>query len=96
MRQVFVYRDGKVVDKATAAPNPMELRRPVNLMKDLDPFVSMVDGSVIGSRMDRRAHNRRHGVIDVGDDKTVFQQKSPYNPRNVGEDIMRAIDECQS
>ena len=96
MRQVFVYRDGKVVDRAEAGPHPFERSRAVNVMSDLDPFVSMVDGTVIGSRTDRRAHNRRNGVIDVGDDKTVFKRKPAYEPKNVGADIVRAMEECQS
>ena len=96
MRQVFVFRDGKVVDRAEAGPHPREIRRSVNVVSDLDPFVSMVDGSVIGSRTDRRAHNKRNGVIDVGDDKTVFKRKAPHQPAGVGEDIKRAIEECQS
>lgn len=30
---------------------------------DIEPFVSPVDGSLIGSRSALREHNRRHGVV---------------------------------
>ena len=33
------------------------------VVNDIEPFVSPIDGSVIGSRTDLRNHNARHGVI---------------------------------
>lgn len=39
------------------------------IMPDIDPFVSPIDKSVIGGRAARREHMRKHGVIDVGNEK---------------------------
>ncbi len=37
------------------------------IQEDIKPFVSPIDGSVIGSRSDLRVHNQRHGVTDPRD-----------------------------
>lgn len=89
---IYVYRDGKVIPKHEAAPHPLAARRPVNLMRDLEPFVSVVDGSVISSRTDRREHNRRNECIDIGDDRAILRPQKPYQPKGIAEDIQRAIE----
>lgn len=89
---IYVYRGGKVVPRHEASPHPREGRRPTNLMRDLEPFVSVVDGSIISSRSDRREHNRRNRCIDIGDDPAILRPKKPYEPTGIGEDIKRAMD----
>jgi hypothetical protein len=39
-------------------------------------FVSPIDGSVISSRSQLRAHNRRHGVDQIGNDYLFDQRKT--------------------
>lgn len=56
-------KTGKLIPKA-------EYHREQSLrmvMADIEPFVSPVDGSVIGSRSKLREHNKRHGVTDMRD-----------------------------
>ena len=38
------------------------------VMKDIEPFVSPVDGNVVGSRSALREHERRHNVRQIGND----------------------------
>ena len=38
--------------------------RSFNVMPDVEPFVSPIDQSVIGSRSALREHNKRHGVVN--------------------------------
>ena len=38
------------------------------VMKDIEPFVSPVDGKVVGSRSALREHERRHNVRQIGND----------------------------
>ena len=40
---------------------------PANVLPDIEPFVSPVNGKVIGSRSALRAHNKRHNVVNVRD-----------------------------
>jgi len=37
-------------------------------MSDIEPFVSPLDGKVIGSRSALREHERRHNVRQIGND----------------------------
>lgn len=93
MRMIYVFRDGKIVPKDEAGPHPLAGKRSVYVMSDIEPFVSVVDGSIIGSRTDRREHNRRNGVIDVGDDPAVLRPRPAYEPKGVGEHIARAMEQ---
>ncbi len=89
MRETFIWRDGKLIPKDQAPPPPS--RKVHGAMPDIQPFQSPIDGSVISSRPHLAAHNRRHGVIDTGDDKTVLQKRKPYEPQGLVEDIRRAL-----
>lgn len=50
-----------------------EYRRParsgLEIMSDIQPYRSIIDGSVITSRSRHREHLRQHGCIEVGDQK---------------------------
>lgn len=78
-RTTYVYRDGKVVDKATAAPLPSRSRS-IHVLSDISEFVSPVDKSVISSRSTLRAHNKRHNVIQAGNDPSLYRQPKAYEP----------------
>ena len=47
-----------------------KLQTGFNIVRDVDPFLSPIDGSVIGSRRDLREHEKRHNVRQVGNDWT--------------------------
>ena len=96
MRRTYVYQDGAVIPKEQARPVPRR-GRSHQIMGDLkESFVSPVDGSVIGSKADRREHNKRNGVIDVGNDPAALRPKPPYEPHGLAEDIVRAMEEPRS
>ena len=59
---------------------------------DIQPYQSMIDGSMITSRSQHRAHLRDHGCIEVGNEK----QKMPgplTAPPGLKETIIRAANE---
>jgi hypothetical protein len=39
------------------------------VIKDIDPYVSQIDGSLITSRSQHRDHLRQHGCVEVGNEK---------------------------
>ncbi len=39
-----------------------------NIIEDIQPFVSPIDNKPITSRKELRAHNKLHGVVQVGND----------------------------
>ena len=40
----------------------------INIIHDVEPFFSPIDGSIIGSRRDLREHEKRHNVRQLGND----------------------------
>lgn len=46
------------------------------VMKDIDPYVSQIDGSLITSRSQHRDHLKAHGCIEVGNEKMEPQKTS--------------------
>ena len=94
MKQVYVWRNDKLIPIEEAAPLDS---KPVGLqfMPDIAaPFVSPIDGTVISSRAHLREHNRRNGVVDVGNDaafrnpqkpKRSYQSAAPMLARLMGE-----------
>ena len=91
-RLIGVIRQGKYIRAEDLEPEPK--RSPsFQIMTELKPFVSPVDGEVINSRADRREHNKRNGVVDVGNDPAVLRRKAQYQPQGVKQDIIRAMEE---
>ena len=52
------------------------------VMADIEEFVSPVDRSVIGSRSQLRAHERQHGVRQIGNDWAGTARTSSAKPSN--------------
>lgn len=44
-------------------------RKSAMIMPDMEPMKSPIDGSIISSRSAYREHMKKHGVIDVGNEK---------------------------
>lgn len=60
-------RPGKVFDEVRPAPM---------IMRDIDPYKSMITGEMITSRSRHRDHLRQHNCIEVGNEK----MSNPKNP----------------
>lgn len=98
MRTTYVLRKNSkgehvLIEKSRAAPLDSHSRS-VQVMCDIAPFKSIVDGSVVSSRSHLRAHNRRNNVIDVGNDPALYRPvpaNKPYEPKGVELDVKRAM-----
>lgn len=68
---VYVYRDGRMVDKATGEPmnsGPLEGPFPCpQVQPDIEPFVSPASGKVVGGRRQKRDDLKATGCIDAND-----------------------------
>ena len=63
------------------------------VMGDIQPYRSVVDGSVIASRSAHRAHLRQHGLTEVGNEKIEHKPRQPrYNSDEVKRELWKAID----
>jgi hypothetical protein len=54
--------------KAVIQRRDKKPRTGINIIHDVDPFQSPIDGSIIGSRRDLREHEKRHNVRQLGND----------------------------
>ena len=60
----YVLRDGKLVEKyATERPTGPQI------MPDIQPYKSMIDGHMVTSRSEHRIHLRDHNCIEIGNEK---------------------------
>lgn len=46
-----------------------------NIIPDIQPYKSMIDGSMITSRSKHREHLKAHGCVEVGNDSSVLNPK---------------------
>lgn len=71
MRSRYIQReDGKLVTPDEFYAEPLSAM----VMPDIQPYQSMVDGSVIQSRSQHRAHLREHGCIELGNETAALLQ----------------------
>lgn len=77
-RKRYIYRDGKMVEVgADYVPAPRTTS--FQVMPDIKPYQSMIDGREITSRSRHREHLRAHGCIEVGN-----ETKHLMNPEKDG------------
>lgn len=87
MRKRWVYINGEAVPADEAQYAPVS----AIVMPDIQPYRSMVDGSIISSRSRHREHLRAHGVVEVGNEKMTY--KAPAPPPGLKETIIAVANE---
>ncbi len=66
------------------------------VMNDIEPYISQIDGSLIGSRSKHRTHLRDHHCIEIGNEMHHMKHQKPLeSPSGLKETIIRAVDEVQ-
>lgn len=75
-------------------------KRAHNIIDDIEPYQSTIDGSVIGSRSKHRAHLKQHGCVEVGCDTPKDAQKY-FEPKKLSrkeriEDVKNVYDKLAS
>ena len=78
-RLLAEYQDGVLInggdgDLSNKITGPQVIR-------DIDPYKSMVTGEMITSRTRHRDHLRAHGVVEVGND-TSHMKQAPQAPKS--------------
>lgn len=91
MRKTFVQVNGVLYEKGTEPQEERYADAPM-VMGDIQPYKSMIDGSLITSRSHHREHLRAHGCVEVGNDSSVLNpKKRPLeSPKGLKEAIIRA------
>jgi hypothetical protein len=62
--------------------NSRRRTKSLQVMSDIEEFVSPVDKSVISSRSGLRNHERRHGIRQIGNDWSGKERTSSAKPDN--------------
>lgn len=102
MRSRYVYERGEVVYAEENGVVTLDKREAAKLagfmvMPDIQPYVSMVDGSIINSRSRHREHLREHGCVEVGNDSSLRGVRKPLqSPPGLKDTIAKAISIVQS
>ena len=65
-------------------------------MKDIQPYRSMADGSIITSRSKHREHLKAHNCIEVGNETKYLQPKPLTSPPGLKEAILLATEQVMS
>ena len=60
-----------------------------NIIPDIQPYRSQIDGSMITSRAKHRNHLKDHGCIEVGNEKQT--NKAPVQPKGLRDEIGKAV-----
>lgn len=63
------------------------------IMPDIEPYQSMVDGSLITSRSRHREHLKQHGCVELGNEKPVYQGIPDTDAKQRKELIVAQIQE---
>jgi len=67
--------------------------KPSMVMNDIEPYRSMIDGSIITSRSRHREHLRDHDCIEVGNETKYLGKKPLESPPGLKEALIRAVYE---
>jgi len=65
--------------------------RNADIIPDISPYRSMIDGSIITSRSKHRTHLRDHGCIEVGNEIKAATTKPERKKVNWKENLIREI-----
>ena len=82
-RRSWVYINGEAIEKGEYDAEPAAHY----VMNDIQPYQSMIDGSMITSRSRHREHLQAHGCIEVGNEK--MQNRAPAPVESQRRDILR-------
>lgn len=59
---------------------------------EIEPYQSMIDGSMITGRRQHREHLRQHGCIEVGNEKLTPKAPTPPRRDDVRRDLYRVAN----
>lgn len=74
MKRTWVYIDGVAYEKGAEPAS-----EGVMVMPDIEPYQSMIDGSMITSRSEHRAHLKQHGCVEVGNEAHTIARNAYKN-----------------
>ena len=93
MRKSYVQIEGVLHEKGTVLQGDGRSVAGPAVLPDIAPYRSQIDGSLITNRRQHREHLRRHGCLEVGNEKVTPPAGIPdVNPAGRKEMIRAQID----
>lgn len=83
MKRTYVYMDGELVEKRRDAKGQWHY-----IQGDIQPYKSMIDGSMITSRSQHRKHLKQHNCIEIGNEDPT-KHATPVKTPNTRLDRLR-------
>lgn len=77
-RKVWIQINGELIPKEEYIPP--QSGNSAMILPDIQPYQSMIDGSLISSRSSHREHLRQHGCIEVGNETKHMKPYGDYTP----------------
>jgi len=94
VRRRFLQIDGQLIEVPLSyVPEPP--RGPM-IMRDIQPYISQADGSLITSRSRHREHLRAHNCFEIGNETKYLKPKPIVSPPGLKDVIIRATNEVLS
>ena len=89
MRKRYIQINGELIEASKVMHDPVA---PL-IMPDIQPYQSMIDGSMITSRSEHRIHLKQHGCVEVGNDSSLSKTQVPklQSPQGLKEAIARQV-----
>jgi hypothetical protein len=72
MRRTYVMVDGEFVERKRDSKGQYHY-----VMPDIAPYKSMIDGRMITSRSEHRAHLKAHGCVEIGNEDPTTAARRP-------------------
>ena len=72
MKRSYIQVNGVLYEKGTEP-----ISEGVMIMPDIKPYQSMIDGSMITSRSEHRAHLKQHGCVEIGNEALKIAERAP-------------------
>ncbi len=64
------------------------------VMVDIQPYKSMIDGTMIESRSKHRSHLKQHNCIEIGNETSHMKPQKPLTPPpGLKETLIRTVNE---
>jgi hypothetical protein len=90
MRRRYVQINGELIEVTDDYRPRTESKSPM-VMGDIQPYQSMVDGSMIGGRAQHREHLRQHGLTEVGNETKYLKPRTPDAPPGLKQTLIEAM-----
>lgn len=90
MRKRYIQINGELIEAEKVVA---DVPQTTMIMPDIQPYQSMIDGSMINSRSEHRAHLKAHGCVEVGNDSSLKNTQAPpiQSPPGLKEAIARQV-----